>query len=178
MKRLLLIVAGLVMVSACSSSSVPVAPDTVSPAAAATGVLASDVRAETSTQNEFIPTELAVFVACAAAGAGELVELEGSLHVRSHVTRDGTGAFHLSQHFQPQGISGTGLTTGDRYRGTGVTRSNTHTKAGLAQTYVNNFRIIGRGPGNNHLVHETLHVKVDADGVVTTERADLSIDCK
>jgi len=29
-------------------------------------------------------------------------------------------------------------------------------------TFVNNFRIIGQGPGNNFLVHKTLQIKINA----------------
>jgi hypothetical protein len=44
-------------------------------------------------------------------------------------------------------------------------------------TYVNNFRIIGAGPGNNYSVHQTLHITVNANGVVTTEHGRADIDC-
>ena len=44
-------------------------------------------------------------------------------------------------------------------------------------TYVNNFRLIGPGPGNNLLVHEVAHMTINGDDVVV-QHDDLSIDCK
>ena len=45
-------------------------------------------------------------------------------------------------------------------------------------TFVNNFRIIGQGSGNNFLVHETLHITVNADGTITVFHDNFSIDCR
>jgi hypothetical protein len=46
------------------------------------------------------------------------------------------------------------------------------------QTFVNNFRIIGQGPGNNFLLHETFHLTVNANGELTTIHDNFSVDCK
>jgi hypothetical protein len=43
---------------------------------------------------------------------------------------------------------------------------------------VNNFRIIGQGPGNNYLVHEVFHVTINANGEVTAYVDNFSIECK
>jgi len=43
---------------------------------------------------------------------------------------------------------------------------------------VNNFRIIGQGPGNNFLVHETFHFTINANGNVTAFVDHFSVDCK
>jgi hypothetical protein len=83
--------------------------------------------------------------------------------------------------FQPQGISGTGETTGANYQATGVTKESFKNSLQNGQaniTSVNNFRIIGQGPGNNFLVHETMHVSINADGNVTVSHDNFSIDCK
>ena len=44
-------------------------------------------------------------------------------------------------------------------------------------TYVNNFRLIGPGPGNNLLVLEIAHITFDGDDVIV-QHDNLSIDCK
>jgi hypothetical protein len=130
--------------------------------------------------NDKTNVNLTIFVPCAAGGAGEIVDLSGSLHTLISFTINGnnvSGYFH----FQPQGISGTGETTGANYQGTGVTQESFKNSLQNGQanlTSVNNFRIIGQGPGNNYLVHETLHVSVDADGAVTVFHDNFSIDCK
>jgi hypothetical protein len=45
-------------------------------------------------------------------------------------------------------------------------------------TFINNFRIIGQRDGNNLLVHQTVHVTVNANGDVTTIVDNQSIDCQ
>ena len=126
------------------------------------------------------PTNIGVFVPCAAGGAGELVFLSGDLHSLFHVTVIGQRyVFRQSTH--PQGITGTGLTTGDQYRGTGVTgsvSSGSLTNGQFSDTFVNNFRIIGEGPDNNLLIHETFHVTFNADGEFTTLVTNFSAECR
>jgi hypothetical protein len=123
---------------------------------------------------------LTVFIPCAAGGAGEVVDLRGPLHTLISSTINGnnvSGYFH----FEPQGISGTGETSGAKYQATGVTQESFKNSLQNGQanfTFVNNFRIIGQGPGNNFLVHETLHFTVNADGTLTVFHDNFSIDCK
>ena len=130
--------------------------------------------------NDKTVISLTVFVPCAAGGAGEIVDLSGPLHTLISFTINGnnvSGKFH----FQPQGISGTGETTGDKYQATGVTQQTFKTSLQNGQanlTFVNNFRIIGQEPGNNFLVHENLHINVNADGTLTVFHDNFSIDCK
>ena len=134
----------------------------------------------TETTNLRIPLDLVVFVPCAAGGAGELVALSGTLHVLTHVTESPTGNLHLKAHFQPQGVSGVGLTTGDKYQGTGVTQRQTNINGPLpfTDTFINNFRIIGQGPDNNFTVHQTIHFTVNANGEVTAEVVNTKVECQ
>jgi hypothetical protein len=127
--------------------------------------------------NESFPIAITVFVPCADGGAGELVVLEGDLHVLLSITQN-DNRLSVKGHSQPQGISGTGLSTGDMYRGTGVTQDHFTTGLGETFTFVNNFRIIGQGPDNNILVHQTFHVTINANGVVTATVDNFSVDCK
>lgn len=126
--------------------------------------------------NEFTNIDLYVYIPC----TGHTVELKGPLHILISYTENRN---HISGkfHYQPQGIAGTDVTTGDRYRATGVTQESFQTSlqnghAGL--TYVNNFRIIGQGPGNNYLVHETMHVTFNAAGIVSVYFDNFSAECK
>jgi hypothetical protein len=130
--------------------------------------------------NDKTNINLTIFVPCAAGGAGEVVDLSGPLHTLVSSTINGnnvSGYFH----FQPQGISGTGETTGANYQATGVTEESFKSSLQNGQanlTFVNNFRIIGQGPGNNYLVHETMHLSVNANGTVTVFHDNFSVDCK
>ena len=131
--------------------------------------------------NETSEINLTVFVPCAAGGAGELVDLSGPLHTLITVTLNGNNVSGTA-HFQPQGLSGTGETTGDKYQATGVTKDTSFKVSfqnGQAQqTFVNNFRIIGQGPGNNFLVHEQAHITINANGIVTVLHDNSSVVCK
>ena len=120
-------------------------------------------------ENDTTVISLSAFIPCAAGGAGEIVDLSGPLHTLISFTINGnnvSGYFH----FQPQGISGIGESTGAKYHATGVTAESFKNSLQNGQsnsTFVNNFRIIGQGPGNNYLVHETMHVTINADGTIT-----------
>ena len=134
----------------------------------------------TETSSTSVPMNLAVFVPCANDGAGETVELSGDLHILTHLTTSETGNVTVRTLFQPQGISGTGTVTGAKYQATGGTQE-TFVSNGplpLSDTFVNNFRIIGAGSGNNFLVHETAHVTINAEGVVTADIDKLSVECR
>jgi hypothetical protein len=123
---------------------------------------------------------LIVFVPCAAGWAGEVVDLSGPLHTLITFTINGNEVSGF-MHFQPQGISGIGETTGAKYQATGVTQSSFSLSLQNGQfntTFVNNFRIIGQGPGNNFLVHETAHITINANGTVTVNHDNFSADCK
>jgi hypothetical protein len=132
------------------------------------------------TTNDKQTTAFSVFVPCANGGAGESVDGTIDLHTLITSTVNGnnvSGKFH----FEPQGGDLVGSVTGDKYQPTGVTQD--HFKGSLqngqfTETFVNNFRIIGQGPGNNFLVHEVFHITINANGDVTVNHDRVSVDCK
>jgi hypothetical protein len=138
--------------------------------------LSSRVAAQASTfnTNERVPIEISVFIPCVP----ETVTATGTLHIASHTTVNPDGSFHVVSHFNPQGVSGTGDVTGNQYRGTGVTQNEFNINVGQTFTFVNNFRFIGQGPGNNSTVHQNVHTTVNASGVVTSIVDNFSADCR
>ncbi len=134
-------------------------------------------RAE-NVENISIPITILQFVSCADGGAGEFIEVSGDLHIVVNFTIDKNGGVHGKTHFQPQGISGVGLTTGDKYQATGVTQNQFNSHVGFEETYVNNFRMIGQGPRNNLLVHVTSHITINANGDVTAFVDNVSEECR
>jgi len=125
--------------------------------------------------NVAVPFEQVIEIPC----AGESVLLTGFLHILVTETADANGSLHTTTHFQPMGAVGTGLTTGDVYHATGITRDEANgLEVPFETTFVNNFRIIGPGTGNNFLVHEVFHVTINANGVITVLADHLSVDCK
>jgi hypothetical protein len=123
------------------------------------------------------PLELSLLIPCAADGAGETVDLSGTLHVVLHMTTDGHGGVHIREHFNPQGVSGYGQTTGGKYQATGVTVEQLNATIGVQSTFINNFRVIGPGRGNDFIVHENFHVTVNANGTVTANVGNTTTSC-
>jgi hypothetical protein len=141
--------------------------------------LPSPTRAEVTT-NTSVPIAFLDFVPCADGGAGEFVLVSGDLHILITTTVDANGGFHGKTHFQPQGISGFGLSTGARYQATGVQQESFNAPSGgtITDTFVNNFRLIGQGRGNNLLVHQSVHMTTNANGDVTADVFNNSITCR
>lgn len=137
-------------------------------------------QATTSTVSTSFPISISVFVPCAAGGNGEVVDLSGSLHAVFSITVNGNNV-HLNTLFNPQGVNGVGETTGAKYQATGETRSDMNFDVvafPLNITFVNNFKIIGQGPNNNFLVHENLHITVNANGTLTAFIDNFSFTCQ
>jgi hypothetical protein len=135
-------------------------------------------KATTFTSNEKQPVDEIIFVPCANNGAGEIVKLTGTIHILIHTTVNGNN-FNTKYHFQPQGISGVGQTTGIKYHGSGVTQD--EIKGSLKNekymdTYINNFKIVGDGV--NYKIHNNMHITVNANGETTASVDNFSSDCK
>ena len=132
----------------------------------------------TNTSIPFTDLGFTVFVPCANGGAGELIfGTGGALHVLVALTVNGN-AVSGKEHFQPQGATAVGSDTGDIYHATGVTQNEFSFSLQNGQrsvTFVNNFRLIGPGPGNNFLVHESFHITVTANGDTTVVHDNFSV---
>ena len=136
-------------------------------------------QATTTTSNDFVPFAFVVFVPCANGGTGEMVQVEGTLHLQQHITLNDNRTI-VKTHSQPQGADGVGQTTGDRYSAVGVTQDIETfpvTNGATEFTFVNNFRLIGAGPGNNFQVHQNIHVTIDANGNVRNDVDNSSLEC-
>ncbi len=136
--------------------------------------------AEPFIENIKVPVTLVAFIPCANDGAGEDVEFSGNLHFvfKSHINDNNVRS---SSHAQPMGLKGVGADTGDEYKATGVTMdsfSGSLNNGKVSFSSVNNFRLIGPGPGNNLLVHFNTKFNVNANGEVTADVVNTSIDCK
>jgi hypothetical protein len=110
---------------------------------------------------------------------GEVVDFSGTIHEVFQVTNDSAGGFHVRQLSNLEGVSGIGETTGAKYQLTGTpSLLEINTKAGFEETLVNNFYVVGPGPGNNFVFHETAHVTVNANGTVTAQHLSFTFDCR
>ena len=148
-------------------------------AIATVGMAASVTAAQAEVvSNETVSYAYGGFVPCANGGAGEL--MTGTIDVHNLTTSTVNGNVDTWQfQFQPRG-SLVGRITGDTYQLTGVTRG-TYTdslRSGeYTLTYVNSYKLIGPGPGNNLFVREIAHVTINGDDVVV-QHDDFTIECK
>src|SRR2546423_232717 len=119
-------------------------------------------KATTFTSNEKLPVDVIVFVPCANGGAGENVHLTGTIHILIHTTVNKNN-FTAKYQLQPQGLSGTGETTGDKYRGSGASQEKAEGSFNndkSIDTFLNNFKIVGHG--TNYRMHVNTHITVNA----------------
>jgi hypothetical protein len=142
------------------------------------GVFVSVTAAQAEvTTNQDVPYSLTDFVPCANGGQGEWVTLTGNLHDKVAVTIK-ANQFSATFTDNPQDVTGTGATTGDKYHATGVTQYKFSGTVGYEETFINNFHLIGQGPGNNLLAHATFHITVNANGDTTVVADHFSTACR
>ena len=174
MRNAHVVVVVLVALGACSEP--PVSPRGLPPDAVSGPELAAIV----STFNEVVPIDITTFVPCANGGAGEFVQAVGRLHQVFTTVINANGTVTVRSHNQPQGLTGVGLTTGDKYQATGVTQSTDQVGAPFpaVSTFINNFRFIGAGSNNNLLIHEEGHLTINANGTLTVFVDHISEECR
>ncbi len=131
--------------------------------------------AEATTTTERFPFD---FVLTGAEACGEDIHISGTLLAVFTATDNGAGGFVVSYHFNPQGITGVGLSSGVIYQATGVTREVTTVAAGTTDTYVNNFKIIGHGDTPNFLETDVFHITVNASGEITAVHDSSTVVCR
>lgn len=170
MQRLPLVLAAASLV-ACTES--PTGPVTVLPDAPA-------VAMQNSSSSSIVPFKMGAWISCANGGAGETVDLEGELRFVTHTSTDGHGGTLTKTHVQPWGVWGEGRVTGARYKGVGMTQEQQYeVPSGESRySFVNNFRLIGKGPGNDLHIHSVTHMSTDANGVMAANVEVQSTDCK
>jgi len=136
--------------------------------------------ASATTSSEKLPFQETFFVPCAVGGVGEPVAFEGTIHFLVHESMSATGNAVYKLQYQPQKMVGIGLTTGDRYQGTGAQHV-TETIRGdgfpYEGTWVLMQGLIGPGPGNNLQVRERIHVTMDNNGIVRVDIDYFEIIC-
>lgn len=126
------------------------------------------------------PINLVQFVPCANGGLGEVIVLNGYLHVEAHSTSNGhtLSSFII---FSPHNLTGWGQSTGLKYNGVGETSQTL--KANLKNyntvvNSVNNFKMVGQGPGNNFMVHENVHFTISASGINSVNLDHFTFTCQ
>jgi hypothetical protein len=115
------------------------------------------------------PLDVSHFVSCANGGAGEFVHVTGTLQFRISDFTDGDGGLHHTTQIRPLDVTAVGLTTGDKYKFTSLSKDIFNQKTGSVLMSINNFRLTGPGPGNDDFEHNLVHVTLNANGTVTAD---------
>lgn len=145
-------------------------------AVVASGLIAATSASAARATTEKIPFDV---VLAPEEACGEAIHLSGTLLAQFRTTESSGGNLAVGFHFNPQGITGVGLTSGATYHATGETQGTTTIKAtgGISDTFVNNFKIIGEGSAPNFLQTDVIHLTVNANGVVTATVEKSMIRC-
>jgi hypothetical protein len=130
-------------------------------------------------QNQTYDREGFLFVPCANGGTGEMVHIVGQLHIVTSVTANDnhvTLQYHTNARY-----SGVGLTTGDKYEAPGGAHEKATFQIPAGQPYEYSFRfgmrLVGQGPGNNFVIHQIVHLVVNANGEVTVDFDKMTSEC-
>jgi len=111
---------------------------------------------------------------------GELIQVSIRQQLIVHESVDATGGTHFHFVVNDKGSTATGLTTGATWRQVGATRvgENIRGTAPLAATVVNVLNFIGTGATPNLLIHQVIHLTVNAQGVLTAEVDRSTVACR
>ena len=134
---------------------------------------------DAQTTNEQFPVDFKVGNAC-SNDPGEIIQLNGTLHVNSTVVSAGNGGFHVTSHANWQGVEGTSLTTGDMYRfiTRGKSSFNTNGEFPFTSTMTTHNNVVSQGTGAILVMQIIFKITVNANGEVTTQFAHQSAECK
>lgn len=112
--------------------------------------------------------------------SGEIVLISGNLHMLISTTIN-ANIIRIRTQWQGAGFRGIGQTTGDVYQAVGTTNESTvmTTFNGMfVNTLANNLRVVGPGPDNNFLLHQTLHMTINANGDLTVSFDEFWTECR
>ena len=130
------------------------------------------------TTSEQFPINFRVANIC-SENVNEIIQLDGTLHVNSTQVTDPNGGLHLTSHANWQGVEGTNLTTGEKYRF--ITRGkitfSTNGELPFTSTSTTHNNLVGDG-GLILIMQIQFKITVNANGEVTTQFAHQSAECR
>ena len=110
--------------------------------------------------------------------SGEAVHIFGTLDLIAQTTTDSTGGVHAVFHITPH-LTVRGVTSGLIYHTAGPLQTVANTNGDQSEfQLINVIVLISPGSIDNLVLHETVHVTVNANGVTTVEFDDFRADCR
>ncbi len=135
----------------------------------ASGAALARAEAITVNENTVSPVAGSILVACAASGAGELVDFTGNFHYIYSFTGSSGGPVRYMMTALAQNVVGIGQVTGDSYVLSGGYIENGVLSMAETLTTLNDFRVIGQGVGNNFIAHTVSHYTINANGELVVD---------
>ncbi len=133
-------------------------------------------QATTTTTNEEVPLSTTEPNPC----NGDVVAIQGTMHVTNTLTLDASGGYHLKSHVNYQDVSGTVALNGRTYR-VSTTANETVNDSDSAQfetTVIQTIKLISQGPVPNFFVQVVFHITVNANGQTTSTVTDVRSECR
>ena len=124
-----------------------------------------------------VPFEETLFVPCANGGTGEDVTFTGTTHFVYQMVWNENG-FHLVYHDNSQGLTGTGLITGEKFSGSDGTQgtvSASWVDNKWTGTTIEQMKLTGKN--TKYTVRYKHHLVVTPDGKVTVSTSEKTVDC-
>ena len=135
-------------------------------------------QASTRTSLVAVPFMNTFYVPCANGGAGEQVILSGATNFVYQLQWNEQG-FSLSYHFNHHGVTGVGVSSGEKFVGTGgnqTVASGSWTNDKWESITTEQFRVTGQNV--TFVVTYKYHITVTANGEVVVQIFEETADCK
>ena len=110
---------------------------------------------------------------------GTEVILQGRFHLLLSATEDAAGGTHVFGTINAMDFVGTDVATGEMHRFvlTGPRHTNVNASGVTNDTAIQAFLNVSAGPGDNLLIHYTVHLTVNANGEVTADTFEFRFVC-
>ena len=110
---------------------------------------------------------------------GDIVNLNGDIHVVITTTADSAGGYRVNNHLNSQ-LSGASILTGLKYTNSEHQEDEWFARPPfpVVHSHTYNFELVSQTGFDNYVLHMTMHETVNANGVPTATVDKFSMDCK
>ena len=144
------------------------------------GNAAGHAAASTSTTRSTDTISQSTFALCGNGGAGELIDISGTMSRLFHLTIDDSGGTHLVLQEANLRLQGIGEITGNKYQFIRVGTKTFEVNSGglpITATFESNFKVISQGSDSDDLAHILSRITINENGNTTTEIEKISVVC-
>jgi len=126
-----------------------------------------------SSANQNAPMERIIATPCSE----KEVRLRGEFQALFSVMREPSGDTFLRGHFDAEGMTAQGLTSGRKYKADGTSHINSRGPSPNTFNYVFNFALNKEGSFDSLMGHVIFRINVNSNGQATADIVEVKIDC-